>query len=48
MELSLGRSNDVISFEFFRFLEDFIPELSSLGSTPCKWVIVSKLNELHV
>ena len=44
----LGRSNDMISSEFFRLLEDFIPELSSLGLTPCQWLLVPKIYELHV
>ena len=48
IELPLGRSNDMILSEFFRLLEEFIPELSSLGLTPCKWLLVPKINELHV
>ena len=48
IELPLGRSNDMISSEFFFLLEDFILELSSLGSTPCKWLLLPKINELHV
>ena len=48
IELPLGRSNAMISSEFFRLLEDFILELSSLGSTSCKWLLVPKIYELHV
>ena len=46
IELPLGRSNDTISSEFFRLLEDCILEPSSLGSTQCKW-LVPKINELQ-